>query len=160
MSVFKIFTAATVAGLMLFSMEAWANSGCHDVQVEANVTAVDPMLIFGNYAGSALISIDGQTPMPAAVSYVLLEVKLGDDGSIHPEIITTFDFGPMGVLSVKDHTVLSPTDTPYIYTMNSRLDNLVGTGMFTGVMGKFTGHGQFSVATATVSAHADGRICW
>lgn len=159
MSRFNIFLAA--AGIMIiFAAQSWAASTCHDVHMEATNTAVDPMLMFGRYAGSALISIDGQPAMPAVISLTMAQVKIADDGTVHPTGILTLDLGQMGILSVQDNAVLSPTDNPYIYNMNTRFDNMTGTGMFTGAFGKFSGHGQFSFSTLTVSAQADGRICW
>ncbi len=156
---FKMLVPA-IAGIMMFAAHSWAASVCHDVHVEATNSAVDPMLIFGKYAGSALISLDGQPAIPAAISLVPVELKIGDDGSVHPTGMLTFDLGPMGTLTVQDNAVLTPTENPYVYRMNSRLDNLSGTGMFTGVIGKFSDHGEFALATATVFAQADGRICW
>jgi hypothetical protein len=159
MSKFKLFLSV-VSVMMLCSGQALATSGCHDVHLDASDTAVDPMLLFGRYAGTAQVSLDGQPALPAAVSFIPAEIKIGDDGTVHLTNVLNFDLGPMGTLSVQDNAVLSPTENPYIYTMNSRLDNLVGTGMFTGAFGKFSDHGQFNLATATVSASADGRICW
>lgn len=154
----KFLAAVTV--VMLLAGQSWAFSTCHDVHVEATNTAVDPLLLFGKYAGTALISIDGQPPIPAALSLIPLEIKFSDDGTVHMTNTLAFDFGPMGSMTVQDNAVLVPTENPYIYTFNSRLDNLVGTGMFTGAIGKLSDHGQYSLATATVSAQADGRICW
>ncbi|SRR6266545_769263 len=160
MTRFKSILLAVAAIMTFFAAQSWANSTCHDVHVEATNTAVDPMLVFGRYAGSALISLDGQPAVPAAIALIPLEAKVGDDGTVHSTNTLIFDLGPMGTLSVQDNAVLSPTDNPYIYTMNSRLDNLAGTGMFTGAFGKFSDHGQFSLTTLTISAQADGRICW
>lgn len=152
---------SVIAGItMLFGAEVWAASTCHDVHVETNASALDPMLIFGKYAGTAYISMDGQTPIPAAVSFAPFEVKVGDDGSVHPTSQLTFDLGLMGALTFLDNAVMSPTENPYVYTMNTRLDIVSGTGMFMDVFGKFSAHGQYSLMTAGLSAVADGRICW
>jgi hypothetical protein len=159
MRIFSSFLAV-VSVMVLFAGQSWANPKCHDVVAETSISATDPLLIFGKFVGTALISIDGQTPIPSAVSFKMTKVKVGDDGTLHPTDTMTFDFGPMGTLTVQDTAVLSPTEPPYIYAMNSRLDNLVGTGMFAGAFGKLLGHGQFSFATLTVTAKANGRICW
>lgn len=152
---------SVIAGItMLFGAQAWAASTCHDVHVESTISAVDPVLIFGKYAGTAVVSMDGQTVIPAAVSLTPVELKVGDDGSVHSTNWLTFDLGSMGTLNILDNAVMSPTENPYVYRMNTRLDNLSGTGMFTGVIGKFSDHGEFSLMTATLSAVADGKICW
>lgn len=151
---------AVVSVMMFFGAQSWASPNCHDVHVTATNTAVDPMLALGKYAGTALVSIDGQPAIPANASLIPLEFKFGDDGTVHLTTSLTFDFGAMGALTVQDNAVLSPTENPYLYTMNSRLDNLTGTGMFTGAIGRFTDHGQYSFATLTVTAEADGRVCW
>ncbi len=151
---------AVFSMMMLFAGSSLAASNCHKVHVEATTTAVDPILIFGKYAGSAMVSMDGQPPMPAVVSLVPEMIKIEDDGTIHLTNKLTFDLGPMGSLTVKDNAVITPTENPYVYTMSSKLNNLEGTGMFNGVVGKFADHGQFSFATATISAQADGKICW
>ncbi len=156
---FKVLVPA-IAGMMLLAAHAWAASTCHDVHVESTISAVDPMLPFGNYAGAAQVSLDGQPAVPAAVSLVPVELKLGDDGTYHLTGMLTFDLGQMGALTVQDNAVLSPTENPYVYRMSTRLDNLTGAGMFTGAFGKFSDHGQYSLATETLSAEADGRICW
>lgn len=159
MRIFSSFLAV-VSVMMLFAGQSWANPKCHDVVAETTTTAVDPMFFFGKYVGTSLISIDGQAPIQAAVSFFPLEVKVGEDGTVHPTDSMTFDLGPLGTLTVQDNAVLSPTEIPNIYTMNSRLDNFAGTGMLAGAMGKLSGHGQFSFATLTVTAKANGRICW
>lgn len=158
---FSSFLAAvSVSAVVLFAGPSWANQNCHDVHVEATNSAVDPANMFGKFAGTAMVSIDGQAAFPAAVSFMPVEYRITDDGTVHLSNALTFDLGAMGALIVQDNAVLSPTADPYLYTMNSRLDNPVGSGMFSGAIGRFTDHGQFSLATLTLTATADGRICW
>lgn len=156
----RLFAAVSASAVMLCAGQSLANPTCHRVHVEAVNTAVDPLLMFGKYAGTAMISVDGQPAIPAGLSMVPHKFKIDEDGTVHPTTTITFDLGPMGTLSVQDNAILSPTSSPYLYIMNSRLDNLVGTGMFAGAMGKLSDHGQFNFATSTITATADGKICW
>jgi hypothetical protein len=160
MSGFKTIILAVAGSMIFFAAQAWAGSTCHDVHFQATVSAVDPLLPFGRYAGTALVSFDGQPAVPAATSFIPAAIKMADDGSIQMTNALTFDLGQMGAFTVQDNAVLSPTENPYVYTMNTRLDNPVGTGGLAGIFGRISDHGEFSLATLTLTAHAKGKLCW
>jgi|GEM_PF-6016392 len=157
-NLFSFLAAASL--VMVFAGQSLADSKCHEIEMKVTTSAVDPMLPYGKYAGTALVRIDEQAPIQATVSLAMVEVKNGDDGKIYPTNAMTFDFGSLGTLSVQDKSVLTPTETPYIYTISSRLDNLTGTGAFVDVIGRLMGHGQLSFATTVATVEDEGRICW
>jgi hypothetical protein len=152
--------AVSATAVMMIAGECWAGPICHDVHVEATDSAVNPMLPFGNWAGTAMVTVDGGSPIPATVSLIPANIRITDDGTVHMTNTLTFDVGPLGSLTVQDNAVLSPTATPYLYRMNSRLDNAMGSGEFSGAIGRFTDHGELNFATMSLIATADGRICW
>ena len=146
--------------VLVFASQSLADSNCHDVNLNVTTSAVDPMLPFGGYAGTAQFSIDGQAPLQAAVTLSMVSVKIGEDGTILPTNSMTFDFGSLGTLSAQDDSVLTPTEEPYIYRINARLLILSGTGTFTGAIGKLSDHGETSFATTIALVEGKGRICW
>lgn len=155
----KMFAVA-VAATTLFAASSRAETICHDVSLQATITAVDPMMPLGNYAGVAQLSLDGQPSIPAGSFLTPVQIKMAEDGTVHLTGRLTFDLGSLGTVTAEDNAVLSPTETPYLYRMNTRLENFTGTGVFTGVFGRFTDHGEYSMLTATLNAAADGRLCW
>lgn len=155
------FFAAAMAATILFAAQSWAGATCHDVQVvKATISAVDPMMIIGNYAGTAELSLDGGPSTPASLFLTPVQVKTGEDGTVHLTGRMAFDFGAVGTLVAEDNAILSPTENPYVYRMNTRFEDFAGTGLFTGAFGRFVDHGEFSILTATLNAAGEGRICW
>jgi hypothetical protein len=146
--------------MVLMGQEARAESGCVQVSIQSEATSIDPANVFSMYQGTMVASMEGQPPVPGATTIVPREIKVGDDGTIHMSSTLTAFLPDGSTLKQTDDAVLDPTETPLVFRVNSRLNIVEGTGVFTNTVGKFIGHGIFNLATGHVEVVADGKLCW
>lgn len=154
-----VLMAVLLAGPMV-----WADSGCFDYSVDA-VFSGDPQNPFAPYAGVLNERIGGQPVEQVPAILIIGTVKFGDDGTLLTVNTVIHNYGNRGTLILTEHAVASPTDNPYVYRVNSRLDICVSedqlcTGYFENAYGRISFHGQIDFSTATVTGIGNGRICW
>ena len=160
MSRFKVVCLVVLGFMVLVGQEARAESGCIPVSIQSEATSIDPTNVFAMYNGTMVASMEGMPPMPGATTIVPREIRVGDDGTIHLSSTLTAFLPDGSTLKQIDDAVLDPTETPLLYRVNSRVNIVEGTGVFTNTVGKFIGHGFFNLATGHVEAAVDGKICW
>ncbi|HEY6010471.1 MAG TPA: hypothetical protein VIX18_03290 [Nitrospirota bacterium] len=160
MSRFKVACLVFLGFMVLMGSEAIAESGCVPVSIQSEAASTDPVNVFALYKGTMAAIMEGLPAVAGATTIAPREIKMGDDGSIHM-ISTLTVFLPDGsTLKQNDDAVLDPTETPLVYRVNSRLNIVEGTGVFTNTVGKFNGHGVFNLATGHIEVIADGKLCW
>jgi hypothetical protein len=143
---------------------SWAGSGCLDYSSDVAYWG-NPLDPFGTYAGDVTARIGDQTFEHLQSTLIIEEVKLGDDGTLHAVNTVIVHYGDLGTMVLTEHAVASPTDTPYIYRVNNRLDICVSeelkcTGYFENAFGRISFHGYMDFSTASVTGGSKGRICW
>jgi hypothetical protein len=164
MSKSQIFCLVFTGVLMFASPVSWAASGCFDYSSTIALSG-DPQNPYGLYFGEKNASIGNQSFEHVPTTLIIGTPKLGDDGTLHAVDTVVVDFGDLGTLILTEHAVVSPTDTPYVYRVNSRFDICVSeghkcTGYFENAFGRLSFHGYVDFSTASVSGSDKGSICW
>jgi hypothetical protein len=164
MSRSPVICLAFLGVMLLASPMSWAESGCFDYSVEA-VFSGDPLNPFGPYAGVINERIGDQPFEHVPATLILGAPKFGDDGTILAVNTVIHAYGDLGTLILTEHAVASPTDIPYVYRANSRLDFCVSeelkcTGYFENAFGRFSFHGYIDFSTASFTGSGKGKICW
>lgn len=152
-------------GVLLFAGPmAWADTGCFDYSVDA-VFSGDPQNPFAPYAGVLNERIGGQPVEQVPATLIIGTVKFGADGTLLTVNTVIHSYGNRGTLILTEHSVASPTDNPYVYRLNSRLDICVSkdpkcTGDFENAFGRISFHGYMDFSSATFAGSGKGKICW
>jgi len=161
MSKCKVLFLSVVGALMLFSAQAWAGSTCYDWSADCDLYLVDPSNPFSPVQGTVKGYLEGQ-PLAISLTSQVKEMKYAEDGSIHIEIHYYWTLADGSTMTLVGHPVLSPTDVPYLYRINARIDPLPGsgTGFFQNAFGNISAHGEFNFATWHITGHQSGKLCW
>jgi len=161
MSKCKVLFLAVVGVLMLFSAQAWAGSTCYDWIADCDLNLTDPTNPFNAFQGTVTGSLEGQ-PLAISLTSQIKEMKYTEDGSILIEIHYYWKLADGSTMTLVGHPVLSPTDVPYLYRINARIDPIPGsgTGFFQNAFGNISAHGVFNFATWHITGHQTGKLCW
>lgn len=161
MSKVKVLFLAVLGVLMLFSTQAWAGSTCYDWSADCDLYIVDPTNPFAGLRGTVKGYLEGQ-PLDIAVSSRIKEMKITDDGSMQIEIQYNWVLPDGSTMTLLGHPVLSPTEVPYLYRINARIDPIPGsgTGFFQNAFGNISAHGEFNFAEWHITGHQTGKLCW
>ncbi len=158
MSRFRVL-CFVVLGLMVFTgSQAWADSNCIHLSAQGQATPINPANPFDVHKGTIVLSVDGQPPVQAELTVVPQNIRPGEDGTMHVTNAVTITLPDGSTLNMADHVVLSPTEVPMVYRLNSRLDNFNGTGMFENAFGRLIAHGTKTFTS--IDATVFGKICW
>ncbi len=164
MSKSQVFCMVFFGVMLLVCPMSWAGSGCLDYSEDV-VLSGNPLDPYGTYTGEVNVSIGDQLFEHVPATLIIRTVKLGDDGTILTVNTGIVAFGDLGTLILTEHAVASPTDTQYIYRVNSRFDICVSedakcTGYFEKAFGRLSFHGYIDFSTAIATGINKGRICW
>jgi hypothetical protein len=164
MSRTQVFCLAFLGVMLFASPMSWAESGCLDYSSTITLSG-DPQNPYGSYSGEKTVSIGNQSFEHVPTTLIIGTPKPGDDGTLHAVDIVIVAFGDLGTLILTEHAVVSPTDTPYVYRVNSRFDICVSeelkcTGYFEHAFGRLSFHGSVDFSTASVTGSDKGKICW
>ena len=143
---------------------SWAGSGCFDSSVEVSFSG-DPLSPYAPYTGELNGSIGSQPFEHVPATLIIGAPRLGDDGTLHTVNTVIATFENMGTLMLTERVVASPTDVPYVYRVNTRLDicdsdDPACTGYFENAFGRLSFHGYIDFSTARIAGSSKGRICW
>ena len=142
-------------GGMFLSTASWASNDCLRGPLTSEADLITP---FGPGIGVAEAMIGDETIVIFTHADVVAS-KVGEDGTIHLELIENDSTPDGSTVQLKDNVVLSPTEIPGEYRLNVRSVVLGGTGIFQDVDGKYVGHGTFSFNTLHLSHTGDARFC-
>lgn len=145
----------SLLGILIFAPAATTASDCGKVTGTGNTFAIGPT----TFEGTATLNMNDQSVSSTVITNLLGAPKTGDDGTLHVETSHHFSFADGSSFTTLDKAVLSPTATPGVYDLNSRLEIVQGTGNFETACGRLSGHGTLNFITGEAQWWATGRIC-
>ena len=148
------FVAMFLLGLLIFTPIAVADPICEPVTGTGHTFATGPT----TFQGTAVITRNGQQASATVITNVVGAPKVGDDGTLLVPTSHTFTFAD-GSINTLDHAVLSPTPTPGVYALNSRLEIANATGSFENICGRMSAHGSLNFNTGEAIWRVNGRVC-
>ncbi|HVE57651.1 MAG TPA: hypothetical protein VNB22_12530 [Pyrinomonadaceae bacterium] len=153
--IFKYAITSVLCGLLLFTGAAQANPDCSKLSGTGQTAAVAP----GVFEGTAAVKINGQTQNAAVTTYLLGAPTTAEDGTLKATTSHTFVFADGSSLTTLDRAVLSPTETPGLYNLNTQATITGGTGIYANACGSLNIHGTINLITGQVDWRFTGRIC-
>lgn len=154
----KIFThtiSLVLCAVLLTAVAIQASPDCTKVKGTGNTAAIAE----GVFQGTAAFNNSGQTQNANVTTYLLGPPRATEDGTLHATTSHTFDFGNGSSFTTLDSAVLSPTETPGLYNLNTRATITGGTGQYTDACGPLSIHGTINLASGQVIWRFTGRIC-
>ena len=132
-----------------------SGADCELVKGTGHTFATGP----GVFQGSAVVAANGQT-INAAVTTVLLGPPTATpDGTLLAVTSHNFVFPDGSTFTTIDRAVLSPTDTPGLYRLNTDAAIDGGTGTYAKACGSLSVHGSINLISGEVIWRFSGRIC-
>lgn len=154
----KITTSLTVLSLLtLLTLVAGANAGtsCDKVRGAGHTFATGP----ATFQGSATVKIGDEEYNAAVTTNLLGPPRVTEDGTLLAHTSHTFVFGNGSSFTTFDNAVLSPTDTPGVYNLNTRAEIIQGTGDYDGASGSLSIHGTINLFSGEVVWRFTGQLC-
>ena len=151
----KIFTnslSLVLCGLLLFTAAIQAKPGCANVKGTGNTQAIAE----GAFQGTADF---GQNQTATVTTYLLGAPTASDDGTLHAVTSHTFTFADGSSFTTLDRAVLSPTETPGLYNLNTKATITNGTGNYANACGSLNIHGTINLVTGQVVWRFTGKVC-
>ena len=144
-----------LCGLLLFTTAAQAKPDCAKVKGTGNTAAVAQ----GVFQGTAAVDSNGQTQNVSVTTYLLGPPTVIEDGTLHATTSHTFGFADGSSFTTLDRAVLSPTDTPGVYRLNTKATISGGTGIYANACGSLNIHGTINLFSGEVDWRFTGRVC-
>ena len=141
-----------LCGLLLFTVAAQAKPDCANVKGTGNTTAIAQ----GVFQGTANF---GKNQTATVTTYLLGAPTETEDGTLRATTSHTFVFADGSSFTTLDRAVLSPTDTPGLYNLNTRATITGGTGNYANACGSLSIHGTINLISGQVIWRFTGRIC-
>ena len=140
-----------------------AKSDCDRVRGSAQGTAISQNMFLVAFTGS----------FSATSTATLLEQTQGGDGAIRATTSHVFEINDGSTngdgqcaagencFTTLDRAVLTPTDTPGLFRLNSHMAIVGGSGTYEDACGKLVAHGfiNFAAGPPTVEWRLSGRVC-
>lgn len=151
----KLFTnslSSVLCGLLLFTAAIQAKPDCANVKGTGNTQAVAE----GVFQGTANFS---QNQTATVTTYLLGAPTASEDGTLRANTSHTFTFANGSSFTTLDRAILSPTDLPGLYNLNTKATITDGTGSYASACGSLNIHGTINLITGDVVWRFTGRIC-
>ncbi len=142
-------------GLMVVTAGAEAKSDCDKVSGTGQTFAVGP----ATFQGIASLDLNNTNVIVTVTTNLLGPPTATEDGTLLATTSHTFVFQDGSSLTTLDHAVLSPTDTPGLYNLNTRAAITGGTGTYENACGQLSIHGTINLLSGEVLWSVTGRIC-
>jgi hypothetical protein len=142
----------TLCGLLLFTNAAQANPDCAKVKGTGNTAAIAQ----GVFQGTANFD---QNRTATVTTYLLGAPTETEDGTLRATTSHTFVFADGSSFTTLDRAVLSPTDTPGLYNLNTKATVSSGLGNYANACGSLAIHGTINLVSGQVIWRFNGRIC-
>jgi len=145
----------TLFALMIFTSGAEAKSDCDKVSGNGRTLAVGP----ATFQGIASLNLDNTSVNVSVTTNLLGPPTATEDGTLLAKTSHTFVFQDGSTLTTLDHAVLSPTDTPGLYNLNTRAAITGGTGTYEDACGQLSLHGTVNFLSGEIEWSVTGRVC-
>jgi hypothetical protein len=150
------FAVWILAITLALSSAAGARTDCETVKGSGHTFATGPF----TFQGTAVFTIAGETSNVSVTTNLLGPPGATDDGTLHARTSHVFVFADGSSIVTLDNAVLSPTETPGLYNLSSRLEIIGGTGVYENACGSFTGGGgSINLIAGEAIWRFTGRIC-
>jgi hypothetical protein len=130
-------------------------SNCETVKGTGHTFATQP----GTFQGTAYVTSERQTTNAAVTTTLLGAPTPTADGTLLASTSHTFVFPDGSTFTTIDRAVLSPTDTPGLYRLNTDAAIDGGTGAYANACGDLSIHGTINLITGEVIWRFTGRVC-
>jgi hypothetical protein len=140
---------------MIFTSGAEAKSDCDKVSGNGRTLAVGP----ATFQGIASLDLDNTSVNVSVTTNLLGPPTATEDGTLLAKTSHTFVFQDGSTLTTLDHAVLSPTDTPGLYNLNTRAAITGGTGTYEDACGQLSLHGTVNFLSGEIEWSVTGRVC-
>jgi len=149
------FVSVTLFGLLILTPVLGIDSSCENVAGTGHTVATGP----ATFQGFAIVNINGSTRSASVTTSLLGPPKETEDGTLLAATSHNFVFDDGSSITTIDTTVLSPTDTPGLYNLNSRAAINEGSGSYELACGSLSIHGTINFANGEVIWRFTGKIC-
>lgn len=150
-----IIAITLMFGLLTSHVDATTVDDCVGVRGFGETFATGP----GTFQGNATLETKTGVENASVVTNLLGPPTPGDDGTLHASTSHTFVLEDGSSFTTLDNAVLSPTDTPGLYNLNTRAAIVSGTGTHTDSCGRLSIHGTIDLINGEVVWRFTGRIC-
>lgn len=141
--------------VMVFASGAQAKSDCDKVSGTGHTFAIGP----ATFQGIASLDLNNNNIIVTVTTNLLGPPTATEDGTLLATTSHTFVFQDGSSLTTLDHAVLSPTDTPGLYNLNTRAAVTGGTGTYEDACGQLSIHGTINLISGEIQWSVTGRIC-
>lgn len=149
------FATPLLAILLVTTAMANGQSTCQTVKASGITFAVGPF----TFQGSAVFNI-GRQDHDVSVTTNLLGPPRETGGVLHASTTHLFVFQDGSSIVTLDKAVLSPTQAPGFYNLNSRLDIVGGSGIYENACGGLTsGGGTIDLIGGEANWRSIGQVC-
>ena len=90
---------------------------------------------------------------------VLAAPLVGDDGTLRTATSHRFVFSDSSFFVTMDSAVLSPTEVPGVYNLNTRAAISEGAGSFENACARLSVHGTINLFVPEAQWRVTGRVC-
>jgi hypothetical protein len=154
----KLTTCAVVLvlfTLMPLTFAAAAKSDCDKVHGTGHTFAIGP----ATFQGTASLNLNGSDLVVSVTTNLLGPPTATEDGTLMATTSHTFVFPDGSSFTTLDHAVLSQTDTPGLYNLNTRAAITGGSGTYELACGRLSIHGTIDLINGEVQWKVTGSIC-
>jgi hypothetical protein len=149
-----LLVSAFLTGLLSNAAFSYG-SNCERVKGTGHTFATGPRV----FQGTASVAGDGQTVNVAVTTTLLGQPTATEDGTLLAATSHTFVFPDGSTFTTIDRAVLSPTDTPGLYRINTDASIDRGTGDYANACGKLSIHGTIDLFGGEVVWRYTGQLC-
>jgi hypothetical protein len=132
-----------------------AGPDCENLKGTGHTFAIGP----ATFQGTARMGIGGRQADAAVTTNLLGPPTASEDGTLHAATSHTFVFNDGRTFTTIDRAVLSPTDIPGIYRLNTIAAISAGSGDYAAACGQLSIHGTINLITGEVIWRFTGRVC-
>ena len=141
--------------LMPLTFTAAASSDCDKVRGTGLTFAIGP----STFQGNASLNVNGTDVIVSVTTNLLGPPTATEDGTLLATTSHTFVFPDGSSFTTLDHAVLSATDAPGLYNLNTRAAITGGAGAYEDACGQLSIHGTINLINGEVQWNVTGRIC-
>jgi hypothetical protein len=140
----------------LFAVSGETNAAPRSEKVRGtgHTTAINQ----NTFQGTAEVQVNGSTVTANVTTVLLGPPTLTEDGTLQAATSHTFVFPDGSSFVTLDRAVLSPTETPGVYRLNTRAAILGGTGIYADASGSLSIHGTINLISGEVDWRFEGRV--
>jgi hypothetical protein len=151
---FNYVISLTLFGLLMLAPALKATPDCDMIKGTGHTFAIGRT----TFQGTASIDNGGQTVSASVTTNLLGPPTATEDGTLHATTSHTFVFSDESSFTTIDRAVLSPTDKPGLYRLNTNATISAGIGRYENAYRGLSIHGTINLITGEVVWRFTGRI--